>query len=441
MSESFLNHLPEELRGRVVKITSVLPNSLSIFQDVYNFALDEVLESKRKQVKSSTSINGKHGEQDKVEESDIILKLDNVSVLSPLRRKLSLALHLSSTTKKPVLSLLKEDHSIEFSITDLKSSINMASFLPVPEKQGIMYLFVSYKQSNNPKYTEPLLITLNKESTLQQFVNLGIVSSDEKDFKKCVDYLRKQAIITGFRINDPFASESNAFHVDCHRSTKEGVLYFLSDHIIFGFRKPILLFNSSDIESITYSSITRLTFNVTLITKTNEKYEFSMIDQNEYGKIDEYAKKREVIDKSMSDELKAKKMNQSHNEGQSALKEASEQIEVNINNIPMDSDDENDENFEGESELSDGSDDSDEDSGEGSEAEEVVDEQQEEGEEKEEEGKFSIPHNDAIKQEIPVDVKKEMKDLHENSPDVVPADFEDIPIEIDEDDDSGVEYD
>lgn len=380
---SFMDSLPKELQDKINKITTVLPNSFEIFQEVYKVGVtqgrnqsdDTQGSPKKRKLNDLSGLNSKESSKD-IPQDNIIFKLREVSVLSPLRKKLNLILHLSETDKKPILSL-ERDSKIELSISDLRTNIKMATFLPVSEKPNLMYLFIKYtnpieRADSGKTHSDPILITLTKDHVLQQFHKFGILDVSVTDFNQCIDYMRKQAILTGFRISNPFVTNVGneeivkSFFVNCHRGTKEGSLYFLPDNILFGFRKPILLFDSSDIESITYSSITRLTFNVTLITKVGEKFEFSMIDQTEYTKIDEYVRRKQVVDKSMSEELKAKTKNKNHEDanedGSGALKEATQQMEaagaVDLNDANLDSEDdeENDGNFEVESDLSDGSD-------------------------------------------------------------------------------------
>lgn len=447
--DSLVNNFDTDLRNSVLSIVEKVPESISVFQRVYDAGRSNSneLEPSRKSQKLA---NGTSTAEEGIDKSNIIFGLKDVSVLSPLRKKLDLALHLSRKDRKPTLSLLR-DGKQELSIGDLSKNIKMAVFLPVAEKMGNVYLFITYTKSVDDKYGEPILITLNKESILQQFKQNGIIDKEGEEFVKCIEYMRKQAILAGFRITDPFftnsSQQSPSFHVECHRGTKEGTLYFLPEHLIFGFKKPILVFQSSDIESITYTSITRLTFNITLVTKEGEKFELSMIDQSEYNKIDEYVKRKQVTDKSMSEELKAKsnyknqQAAQGENNEPSALKEAAQMMEGgnnggnNLNGGDFASDDdEDDANFEAESGSSDGSEDESGEEGfdnETAEREAMREEQHEEQHEMED---AEADEEDDIEQGI-------------NDPD----EAGDIPIELDDDGDdydggdddegSGVEYD
>ncbi|KAG0655723.1 hypothetical protein C6P45_002912 [Maudiozyma exigua] len=475
MSTDFLQEVPSDLRYKIEKIASILPDSIELFQEIYDFALNKGENLQRKKATISKELEAVN-----IEDSNIIFKLENASILSPIRKKLDFVFHLNSNDKQPMISLLKNS-KIEYSINNLKTNIKMATFLPVPEKSNIVYLYLECKSVKDPTQQESILMALNKTSTLGQFIKMGILPNNEKDFKKCKDYMRKQAILTGFRIIDPFSNNGTnttssnndniqgqlkSFHVECHRGTKEGTLYFLPDHILFGFKKPILVFQSTDIASITYSSITRLTFNMTLITNNDEKFEFSMIDQSEYAKIDEYVKTKQVIDKSMSEELKAKKLKSSqqtagNSEENSALKDAVAEMNdtatdaTNINNLAGDSDDEeNDQDFQAESDLSDGSENGEEDEEDDDDEEDNIEgEQAEEDEDAEEEAEEDMPRaHDSVEvtEDIPSDPNLQLNypstavSNEQNQPNV--GSLEDIIVDLDDEDeddedDSGVEYD
>ncbi|AET40819.1 Rtt106p Ecym_6448 [Eremothecium cymbalariae DBVPG len=419
-SQLFLDQLPKQLKEKVEHVCKTTPEALPIFQLVYECG-QERDETKRKTFRIE-QINV-------VDEENVIFELNDITFLSPVRKKLNFVISLG-TDRKPIL-MFSKDKTPEFLLRNLSTSVKYATFLPFPEKNNLMYLFIYYSDCDGA-IADPILLTMNKEIILKQFKEKGLVVQDSTDFSKCIEYMRKQAILTGFRIADPFSNNQSpsAFHVECHRGTKEGTLYFLPDHIIFGFKKPVLVFESNEIESITYSSITRLTFNVTLITKKQEKYEFSMIDQLEYSNIDDYVKRNKVKDKSMSDELKAKPMTKAQQIGeQSALKEAAQQMkeQATISDVPLNSDDEEaDGNFESDEDSSNVS-----DSDSGDDADDA-EESDADSMDLEREEPLNVPKPDSHTQ----------RDSHTNG--VVPQDiqmiFED-DNEDEEDEDSGVEYD
>lgn len=372
----FLERFPANLQAKIREIIVKVPESENVFREVFHFGQINVNDfadnNKKRKVSSDNSLA--------VSAGDLIFELQDVSVFSPLRKKLTLTISIEENSQLPMIAFKKND-TIEHIVRDIKNSIKFAAFLPFPEKKNLEYLYIYYeeREGNN---NDPILITLNKDQTLKQFKERSILTEEESNFQVVIDYMRRQAILTGFRISDPFSpsvmESHHSFFVDCHRGSKEGSLFFLPEHILFGFKKPILLFESKDIDAITYSSITRLTFNVTLILKNGEKFEFSMIDQNKFSEIDDYVKRKQVQDKSMSDELKAKVTKSSQVVDQSALKEALEESGA-LDGMNADSDDENDKNFEDESDLSDGSNSSNEE-----EEEDDDDDEEEEGEEREE---------------------------------------------------------
>ncbi|GMG35262.1 unnamed protein product [Ambrosiozyma monospora] len=299
-------------------------------------------------------------------------KLNLVFFTTPQNpRKVQLAITKSIDSNKP-----------EVLFNDVTSNnIKFATFLSTPNKPNFKTILIDYHKNVEEKFKNgPLVLQFNYELLSEQF---GPVLTDAG--LSLTQYLIKQFGLLGLTITDSSSkpksksksksSKSNAnketedhhdddeekegneqqqssFFVDAYNGTKEGSLYFLPLHVVFGFKKPILIFKSSDIDSITYTSITRLTFNVTLHVKIPtpttsststspqnpsqtqpsgsglQKFEFSMIDQQEFEKIDQYVKFKSFRDKSMTEELKAQKQlkDVAHNDSTNALIEAAKQI-------------------------------------------------------------------------------------------------------------------
>ncbi|KAL6944243.1 hypothetical protein ACO0RG_000974 [Hanseniaspora osmophila] len=471
---SFLESLPKELQ---TELTSLLVNFqdgkertgfLSVVEKIYNFAKDNSDDMNRKKPKIETKADN--------EAKTNIFTLNDVSAISPIRKKVDFSISYNANTKSPEIHLLKDNIS-QLCITNLMNNVTFATFLPVPEKSNLSYLLIQYQESINPSFSEPVLLSLNKDSIIRQLSGLKVVNTLpgnahlQGNFQQCIDYIRKQAILTGFRIVDPFNHSTKAFtesshavqpfYINCHRTTKEGTLYFLADYIIFGFKKPILIFKTSDINSITYSSITRLTFSCTLIDSNGEKTEFSMIDQSDYNTIDNYVKSKEVINKSMTAELKAKPVGKPQaNEGvqESALAAAEKQLaesgpSINDINMNLDEDDEEgDENFVGESDLSDGSGDSDDDSEHENPGSHSIDNEEEEEEQKESNKQFTHTKQNAQEEKMDhVEEPEELEDEEDQNPSRHEQDYgnEDMDEEEEEEEeedeeedeeDSGAEY-
>ena len=122
-----------------------------------------------------------------------------------------------------------------------------------------------------------------------------------------------------------------AYHVKAFRGSKDGklsqsfltrcvliftgYLFFLSNGIFFGFKKPLLFFPLDDIKAISYTSVLQRTFNLNILCTTGhpatgeQELEFSMIDQANFAGIDAYVKRHELQDVSMAESRKAKKLN------------------------------------------------------------------------------------------------------------------------------------
>jgi hypothetical protein len=107
-----------------------------------------------------------------------------------------------------------------------------------------------------------------------------------------------------------------AYHVRAHRGSKDGYLFFLSNGIFFGFKKPLAFFAFEDVQSISYTSVLQRTFNLNikyrvtggLVEEVWEEVEFSMLDQADFAGIDDYVKRHGLQDASLAEERRAKKL-------------------------------------------------------------------------------------------------------------------------------------
>lgn len=356
-------------------------DALKVFEQLYEFLTDSSNKKRKTAQKADTSEERDYYEIDSIDPGTIIFQLRELSFQSPLRKKLNLTFSISPITQKPILSVAKTNEDKPDLVIDelTKENITFSTFLPVPEKKNLLY-FVIFYQSNlgNTFQNEPIVLTLNQDSVKKQLISEKLI----KEGDEFTTYIQRQAAVSGFKITDTFQNGLNSFLVQAHRGTKEGLLYFLPNHILFGFKKPILLFKSQDIDSISYSSITRVTFNVTLLLKNGERFEFSMIDQDEFASIDAYIKNRQVVDMSMSEELKAKPLTKNQESG--ALLEAEQQLPEGYDEADDDDDDENDANFQVGAEVDDTSDVSDDEERSGSDEDDEDDEDDDEEDEDQE---------------------------------------------------------
>lgn len=135
------------------------------------------------------------------------------------------------------------------------------------------------------------------------------------NYMPCVSIFRNTFSLNddnAIAMNTDGASQPALVMVNCHKGAKEGVLILLQAnktnpaHIIFGFKKPILVFEASQVLHTSYSNITRQTFslNVVVLNKKQEQreLEFGMIDEKFYKVIDDFIKLQGINDATFNQE-------------------------------------------------------------------------------------------------------------------------------------------
>lgn len=226
-------------------------------------------------------------------------------------------------------------------------------------------------------------------------------------------------------IRQPHRPNEKAVHVKAFRGSKDGYLFFLENGILWGFKKPLMFIPLNRIVATSYTGILQRTFNLSVEVfatdgDTTEEIEFSMIDQEDYGTIDEYIKRNRLQDRSMAEQRKAKlelaenrgpKKNGEASEdategaggdGLSELQRAQNELEAQLQDDEDEDEEDYDPGSEGDSEGSGDSDDDDDDDdddedeeeeedGEEGEAENGEEDAEGEGEEEEEEEAVEEP--------------------------------------------------
>lgn len=79
--------------------------------------------------------------------------------------------------------------------------------------------------------------------------------------------------------------------------------------IVWAFKKPLAYFSFTTLSSISYTSITKRTFNLSIHVapaRGGAEIEFAMIDQEDYPGIDTYIKRNRLNDASMAEARRAK---------------------------------------------------------------------------------------------------------------------------------------
>lgn len=125
-----------------------------------------------------------------------------------------------------------------------------------------------------------------------------IVASDPKQFASAVRQSHRPS--------------EKAVHVKAFRGSKDGYLFFLRTGILWGFKKPLVFLPLDRIVSVSYTSVLQRTFNMVVEVDVGdgatEELEFSMLDQEDYGGINQdYVHKYNLQDQSMAEQRKAKR--------------------------------------------------------------------------------------------------------------------------------------
>lgn len=174
---------------------------------------------------------------------------------------------------------------------------------------------------NNPGETAEGLI---RKILNENMPNTSVVRPDEREFVSAMPEAHRKG--------------DKAYHVKAFRGSKEGMsrrwsqmeltglvqsltalsgyLFLLSTGILFAFKKPLLFFSFDTVESVSYTSVLQRTFNLNILARPrngseedNEEFEFSMIDQDNFGGIDEYIKRHGLQDSSLAEARRAKVYN------------------------------------------------------------------------------------------------------------------------------------
>lgn len=336
-----------------------------------------------------------------IDPQTIIFEIQNVSFQSPIRKRLNLTFHLIEQQGNPipVLSIVNPTTNIpELSIINLAKSIKLCILIPILNNstnyKKKMIVSLCFWLHDSIK-SDPIICQINLDLIKKNLVKLGKlpanidtqfeINQDEqyaldlnpiqetiidyftRQFKLCginlVNYLPGSTIFKNkYSLNSDNAIASTRLGkpaliiCDAHKGAKEGCLLLLSKnefspaYIIFGFKKPILLYEVGQVMSKSYSNITRITFNMTFVVQGEVKpVEFSMIDQKYHNIIDEFLLENEIQDESFAQELREKN-------DKEVKEEVSETAQL-IGNPDHDDEDEDDGDFDEKQIVNDSSDD------------------------------------------------------------------------------------
>ncbi|KAJ6786686.1 hypothetical protein PWT90_06100 [Aphanocladium album] len=272
-------------------------------------------------------------------DDEVLLCVKEISVSVPQRKKFELCLTQNFLyarapgTTVPIQGMV-------YAWTD----IDFAFYLPVPEKAQVQHNYILFPRGSTipPKSgpaVEPLVFTVPatapKEGTIGGSeagtaaavsdtykglfhwafsrrlraagnTDVSIVSSDPSKFHSMV--------------RQPHRPNEKAVHVGGFRGSKDGYLFFLENGILWGFKKPLIFIPLRRIAAVSYTNILQITFNIVVEVfpeeggsgggggdgDANDEYEFGMVDQQDYGGIDDYVKRNGLQDRSMAEQRKGK---------------------------------------------------------------------------------------------------------------------------------------
>lgn len=202
--------------------------------------------------------------------------------------------------------------------------------LPVPEKAKRQWNFIVIPKNNDgviaaaddADVKEQIVWTFAEPSNKE--VEAGAEAGPEPTAARLDQYLKGHGKRVVFPTKTEFQSAipqshrkgEPGSHVKAFKGSKEGFLFFTSEGIVFGFKKPLMYFSFASIDSISYTSVLQRTFNLNITVfnpafsdQKPQEIEFSMIDQADYSGIDSYIKKHGLNDSSMAVQRRAQRYN------------------------------------------------------------------------------------------------------------------------------------
>ncbi|KAF1814567.1 Rtt106-domain-containing protein, partial [Eremomyces bilateralis CBS 781.70] len=281
---------------------------------------------KRKLDFDTTHTNGASGSWLDASASPAV-SIQDVGFQMPQRKKLKLEWlgFSSSAPNTGGIRAVGNSGDVEFGLS--WQDVDQMFCLPVPEKAKPSWNFVVMPVSSSNR--EPIL--WNTPEPSKKDIEAGTATIQPQT---TIDSINQQ--LAGMnppkRVHLPdyeeFCGQDNKSYkkgekrawVRAWRGTKDGYLFFLPQGILFAFKKPLLFIPLENIESISYTSVVQITFNlvvsfVVLGNEDPEEVEFGMIDQNDHTPIDAYVQKHSLQDTSMAAERRAKRLNINPPEG------------------------------------------------------------------------------------------------------------------------------
>lgn len=258
------------LQGRVDALCSRDPGARSVIQDVIKHITGDTAPTKEVSTDAYSTI------------------FTDLSMILPERRKVSLGI-----SEKGFVVLLGAQPLISASF----ATYNVALCLPVPKR---------------PKPTWNLLVTNMAGAGPWVVLTIMDVSADKHNAQaKSTETLRKvlcDMLKPHLKYLQSFDNgKEQLLMVKSYIGAKEGILYLMKDFVFFGFKKPLILITLAEIEDVSFTVVTRLTFNVVFTLADGVNHEFGMISHDYYDKICQWIASAGINDRSLAEEHKAKR--------------------------------------------------------------------------------------------------------------------------------------
>ncbi|KAK6071755.1 hypothetical protein SCUP515_07759 [Seiridium cupressi] len=324
------------------------PGRTKLFNDIVSYVHEQTggetsepsLKRRRVDIDQNGSSNGAAPASTSadVAKESVLLEIKDISVSIPQRKKYDLCLtahHIYakvSNTTTPVPGIIYAWKDFEYVFC-----------LPVPEKAQAQHNYVllprgsalaSLSKDSPSTAAEPLVFTISAAAPKPGSIggqNSAAAQSVSDSYKQLFTWAIKmclnarapnvqivEADPSQFHsmVRQAHRPKEKAVHVAAHRGSKDGYLFFLENGILWAFKKPLLFIPVDRIAAVSYTSVLQRTFNMAVEIFTNEggdeeateEIEFSMLDQEDYGGINEnYVMRKGLQDRSMADQRKAKK--------------------------------------------------------------------------------------------------------------------------------------
>ncbi|POR37264.1 Histone chaperone [Tolypocladium paradoxum] len=325
---------PDIIEG--IKRAADSPGRIALFNEIAGHVYDQLHDSgepaqKRRRVDAAPA-NGAAAPSGSGNAADetVLLEVKEISVSAPQRKKFELC-HTQNFLYARAPGTAAPVPGITYAWRD----IEYAFYLPVPDKAQVQHNYVlfprgtSLPSKTNPPTVEPLVFTVPSTAPKEGTVGgslAGPAAAVSDTYRSLFHWaFDKRLKAAGNAVElvsaDPSKFHSvirqahrpneKAVHVGGFRGSKDGYLFFLENGILWGFKKPLIFIPLGRIAAISYTSILQITFNIVVEVFSGEgedtdELEFGMLDQQDYGGIDNYIKLNRLQDRSMAEQRKGK---------------------------------------------------------------------------------------------------------------------------------------